>query len=99
MGRRISNTGTKNVTAEQKYGSSIGKRYLPLQEFMGRGPQGEMLGKTVWHDTHLNRTFDGGTGWDKPPPDLESGDQGRLPSYLPSSERYRHNFDKIDWGQ
>ena len=94
---RIVQPGSRNLTAEQKYSASIGKRLIPLREFMGRGPHGELIGKAVYHDMHTNQSFDGGENWEIPPPDLPSGDQGRLPSYLPPSERYRYNFTKIDW--
>ena len=88
-----------NQKVEQKYSASVGKRFLPLREYMGKDHQGQMIGKAVWHDTYLNRSFDGGDAWEKQPPDLESGDQGRLPSYGPPSERYRQQYGKIDWGQ
>lgn len=88
---------SRNITATQKYSSSIGKRFMGLYEFMGKDAGGEMIGKAVWHDMHLNQSFDAGEGFEKPPPDLPSGDQGRLPSYLPPSERYRQHYAEIDW--
>ena len=94
---RIVQPGTRNLTPEQKYSASIGKRMVPLREFSGRGHNGELQGPCVWHDMHTNTSYDGGENWETPPPDLPSGDQGKLPSYLPPSERYRDNFTKIDW--
>ena len=94
---RIVQPGSRNLTPEQKYSASIGKRVVPLREFSGRGRNGELQGPCVWHDMHTNRTVPAGENWEQPPPDLPSGDQGRLPSCLPPSERYRTNFAKIDW--
>lgn len=88
---------SRNITPTQKYSASIGRRFLPLREFMGKGPRGEMRGQPAWHDMHTNTTYDAGENWEKPPPDLPSGDQGRLPSYLPPSRAYRERFAHIDW--
>ena len=91
--------GSRNVTPEQKYGSSIGRRVLPLREYAGKGPGGELQGPCVWHDTYTNRTVPAGEQWETPPPDLPSGDQGRLPSYSPPSEVYRQHYAGIDWSK
>ena len=88
---------SRNITATQKYSASIGKRVLPLREFMGKGRDGTLQGPCVWHDTYTNRTVPAGDNWDMAPPDLESGDQGRLPSSSPPSEQYRQHYATIDW--
>ena len=88
---------SRNITATQKYSASIGKRVLPLREFSGKGRDGTLQGPCVWHDTYTNRTVPAGENWERSPPDLPSGDPGRLPSSSPPSKRYRNNFQKIDW--
>ena len=86
-----------NISVAQKYSSSIGKRYLPLREFMGKDVHGAMVGREAWHDMHTNRTFDAGPNWENPPPDLPSGDAGREAFHHPPGQRFRENFGKIDW--
>lgn len=96
---RIVQPGSRNLTAQQKYGTSIGKRFLPLREFVGKGRDGALQGPCVWHDMHENRTFPAGENWQTPPPDLPSGDQGKLPASLPPSAAYRQHFEQIDWSK
>ena len=93
----MTDPGSRNLTPEQKRSTAGFKRFLPLREFMGRARGGPLEGPCVWHDTHSNKTYPAGEEWNVPPPDLPSGDQGRLPSYLPPSERYRQHYATIDW--
>lgn len=88
-----------NQRVEQRYSETVGKRWVPLKEYMGKDRHGNMIGTEVYHDMHNNRTVPAGENWETPPPDLPSGDQGRLPSYLPPSERYRQHYETIDWSQ
>jgi len=97
--RGRSNIRNQNQTVTQRYGESIGKRYVPLKEYQGKDHHGNLIGQEVWHDFRSNTTLPAGPGWETPPPDLPSGDQGRLPSSLPPSEVYRQHYQAIDWSQ
>lgn len=90
---------TVNQSVGQRYGTTVGKRWVALREYQGKDANGALAGPAIYHDFHTNRTVHAGEQWEIPPPDLPSGDQGRLPSYLPPSAAYRQHYEKIDWSQ
>lgn len=95
MKGRIIQPGTKNLTPTQKRSTDGFKRYMPLREFQGRGPNGEHIGTPVWHDTHANKSYAAGPGWSQPPPALPSGDVGREPRCQLPSRAYREKYKAI----
>ena len=83
---RIINAGTRNLTPTEKRATAGHARFLALRQHLGKDPvTREMVGPSIWWDSHANKSYAAGENWEKPPPDLPIGDPGRRPSYLPPS--------------
>ena len=92
-----------NLTVTQKVGNRVSDRYWPMQVAAGKDRHGVMQTREVYVDMHSGAVgrekhiVETPHGWDSPPPNLPSGDQGRQAYTLPASPAYRRNYDAIDW--
>lgn len=84
-----------NQTVFEKYSSTGMRRFVALREAHGKIPGGSPVGPCVWYDMHANRSYPAGENWEKPPPDLPSGDVGKEPRAKPPGQAYRDNYQKI----
>jgi hypothetical protein len=96
-----------NLTLEQKVGSRVSDRMVPVRQAMGKDRHGVMQAREVYVDMRSRvgpdgneKVLHGGVGgWSDSPPDLPSGDPGKQACYQPPSALYRQQYDKINWEQ
>jgi hypothetical protein len=93
-----------SLTPTQKAGARASDRWWPMREMQGKDRHGNPVTKEVYVDIHSGAggeektTYEppDGLGWNGVPPNLPSGDAGREGSHR-RSERYRQNYDLIQW--
>ncbi len=95
-----------NQRLEERVSQGGFRRFWPMREAAGKDRTGKMQSREVFVDMLSGQ---GGNekdvyvphehGWNASLPDLPSGDPGKQPIYEPPSQRYREQYDKIDWRQ
>ena len=93
-----------SLTLGQKVGARVSERFWEARQAVGKDAKGEMQYLESYIDMHSGqdggeKTFytDYDRGWNGAPPNLPSGDPGREAARLPPSQRYREQYEKIDW--